>query len=145
MEAHVLPYCLAHAIGFMAYGPLCYGLLTGALTPETTFVETDWRSNGQAFELPLFERDHFLRELRVVDRLKELAGRYGRTVAQLAIAWVLGHPGVSVALVGVRNERELQEDIRAVDWKLTDDVRSEVDRIFEEEGVPTYVDAPQAV
>ena len=68
-----------------------------------------------------------------------------QTVAQLAIAWVLGHPGVSVALVGVRNERELQEDIRAVDWKLTDDVRSELDRIFQEEGVPTYVDASQAV
>ena len=145
MEAHVLPYCLEHDIGFMAYGTLCYGLLTGALAPETTFAETDWRSEGKAFWLPLFERDHFLKELRVVDRLRELAGRHDRTVAQLAIAWVLGHPAVSVTLVGVRNERELQENIQAVGWKLTDDVRAEIDRVLEEEGVPTYVDAPQAV
>jgi aryl-alcohol dehydrogenase-like predicted oxidoreductase len=145
MEAHVLPYCQAHTIAFMAYGPLCYGLLTGAFTPETTFAPPDWRSGGQAFKLPLFERDHFLRELRAVDGLRALAERCGRTVPQLAIAWVLGHPAVTVALVGVRNERELQEDIQAAGWRLSDEIRGEIDRILEEAGVPTYADADQAV
>jgi len=50
-----------HCIGFMAYGTLCYGLLTGAFTPETTFVDWDWRSKGLAFGLPLFQREDFLR------------------------------------------------------------------------------------
>ena len=145
MEAHVLPFCLQHNIGFMAYGTLCYGLLTGALAPETTFADSDWRSGGQAFGLPLFERDSFLKALQAVDRLRELAGRYDRTLAQLAIAWVLGHSAVSVALVGVRDERELQENVQAVGWKLADDVRAEIDGVLQEEGVPTYVDAPQAV
>jgi aryl-alcohol dehydrogenase-like predicted oxidoreductase len=63
----------------------------------------------------------------------------------MAIAWVLGNPAVSVALVGVRNERELHENIAATDWRLTDEDRAEIDRIFAEEGVPTYADAPQAV
>ena len=70
MEAEVLPHCLEHGIGFMAYGSLGFGLLSGAFTPDTTFVDWDWRSSGKAFGLPLFERDNFLKALDVVDRLK---------------------------------------------------------------------------
>ena len=145
MEAQVLPYCQEHKIGYMAYGTLAFGLLTGAFTPETAFVDWDWRSKGNAFGLPLFQREHFLKELKVTARLKELAARHGKSVAQLAIAWVLGNPAVSVALVGMRNARELQENVQAVDWKLTAADRAEIDRIFDEEGVPTYVGAQQAV
>jgi aryl-alcohol dehydrogenase-like predicted oxidoreductase len=145
MEAEVLPYCAANGIGFMAYGSLGFGLLSGAFTPETTFVDWDWRSSGRTFGLPLFEREPFLRELTVAERLKQLAARHGKTLPQLAIAWVLGNPAVSVALVGMRNRRELAENIAAVDWRLSDDDRAEIDRIFAEEDVPTHVETPQAV
>ena len=145
MESAVLPYCRTHDIGFMAYGSLGFGLLTGAFTPETTFVEWDWRSKGGAFGLPLFERENFLAELRVVEQLKALASDAGKSVAQLAIAWVLGNPAVTTALVGVRDDRELAENIAAADWRLDETTRTEIDRIFEAEGVPTYVDAEQAV
>ena len=145
MEAAVLPYCLEHKIGFMAYGTLGFGLLTGAFTPQTTFVDWDWRYSGKAFGLPLFEREDFLKELRVVDRLKALAGGYGKSVAQLAIAWVLAQPAVTVALVGMRNTRELDENVAAADWRLTDADRAEIDRIFAEECVPTYVDTQLAL
>lgn len=145
MESAVLPYCQEHGIGYMAYGTLGFGLLTGAFTPDTTFVDWDWRSKGNAFGLPLFQREHFLKELRVVDRLKSFAADHGRSVAQLAIAWTLSHPAVTVGLVGMRNERELVENVRATDWKLTAADKAEIDRIFAEEGVPTYVDAAQAV
>jgi aryl-alcohol dehydrogenase-like predicted oxidoreductase len=145
MEAEVLPYCAANGIGFMAYGSLGFGLLSGAFTQETTFVDWDWRSSGRAFGLPLFEREPFLRELQVAERLKGLAARHGKSLPQLAIAWVLGNPAVSVALVGMRNSRELAENIAAVDWRLSDDDRAEIDRIFAEEDVPTHIDTPQAV
>lgn len=145
MERAVLPYCQANNIGYMAYGSLGFGLCTGAFTPETTFVDWDWRSKGSAFGLPLFERENFLKEIRVTNRLKELAARYGKSVAQLAIAWVLGNPAVTVALVGMRNEQELKENVAAADWQLSAEDRAEIDRIFVEEGVPTYVDAEQAV
>jgi aryl-alcohol dehydrogenase-like predicted oxidoreductase len=145
MEAEVLPYCQEQKIGFMAYGSLAFGLLTGAFTPETQFVEWDWRSKGKAFGLPLFEREHFLKELRVTQRLKEFAADHGHTVAQLALAWVTGHPAVSVALVGMRNEHELAENVQAVEWELTPADRATIDQIFAEEAVPTYQDAPQAV
>ena len=144
MEAAVLPWCGDNGVGYMAYGSLGFGLLTGAFTPETTFVDWDWRSGGKAFGLPLFEREHFVRQLRVVDRLKAFAADHGHSVAQLAIAWLLGNPAVTVGLVGMRNEQELAENVAAADWRLDADERRAIDRIFEEEGVPTYVDAPQA-
>ncbi len=145
MEKAVLPYCLQQQIGYMAYGTLGFGLLTGAFTEQTTFLDWDWRSGGNAFGLPLFEGENFRKEVRVTQRLAELAASYGKSVAQLAIAWVVGNPAVTVALVGMRNEHELQENVAAADWRLTAADRAEIDRIFAEEGVSTYIDAPQAV
>ena len=145
MEAEVLPWCLAHDAGYMAYGSLGFGLLSGAFTSETSFVDWDWRSSGKAFGLPLFEEESFAKELRVGERLKTLTAEHDKSLPQLAIAWVLDNPAVSVALVGMRNEHELRENVAAADWRLTDEIRGEIDRVFEEEGVPTYRDAPQAI
>ena len=58
---------------------------------------------------------------------------------------MLGNPAVSVALVGMRNEHELQENVAAADWRLTDEIRAEIDAVFADEGVPTYFDREQAV
>ena len=145
MESEVLPYCLNKNIGFMAYGTLGFGLLSGAFTPETRFGDGDWRSSGIAFQLPLFREVEFAKELKVVERLKAIAERYDRSVAQMAIAWTLGHPAVSVGLVGVRNEWELKENVAAVEWELNTEVREEVDSIFVEENVPTHVNTDQAI
>lgn len=144
MEREVLPFCQEHRIGYMAYGSIAYGLLSGTFTPATTFADYDWRAAGKAFGLPIFAPEQFARNLRVVERLKALAASYGRTVAQMAIAWVLGHPAMTVALVGMRTPREVEENTAALDWQLTAADRAEIDRIFAEEDVPTYVDAPQA-
>jgi len=145
MESKVLPYCLENKIGFMAYGTLGFGLLSGAFTPETTFGEGDWRSDGTAFELPLFQEEEFAKELKVVAGLKTIANRYHKSVAQMAIAWTLGHPAVSVGLVGVRNEWELKENVAAVEWELNSEIREEIDALFAEENVPTHLDTDQAV
>ena len=140
VEKAVLPYCRANNIGFMAYGSLAFGLLSGAFTPQTTFVDWDWRSRGDAFGLPLFQREHFLRALRVVNHLKALGADHGKSVAQLAIAWLLAQDGVTVALVGMRNERELEENVAAADWRLSAADCAAIDRIFAEEDMPTYID-----
>ena len=129
----------------MAYGTLGFGLLYGAFTSETTFGEGDWRSSGMAFRLPLFQEEEFAKELKVVERLKAIAKRHDKSVAQMAIAWTLGHPAVSVGLVGVRNEWELKENVAAVEWQLTAETREEIDAIFAEENVPTHVTTDQAI
>ena len=142
VENAVLPYCRANGIGFMAYGTLAFGLLGGAFSPETRFVEWDWRSRGQAFGLPLFEREHFLKALSAVDALKRLAADHGKTVAQLAIAWLLGQAGVTVALVGMRDERELKENVAAAEWRLTGEDQAAIERILSEAKAPSYIDTP---
>ncbi|MBN1249305.1 MAG: aldo/keto reductase [Anaerolineae bacterium] len=139
VEATVLPYCRAHDIGFMAYGTLCYGILTGSLSPDTTFVDWDWRAKGSAFGLPLFQQEQLGKELRAVARLQSLAARYDKCVAQLAIAWVLSQSDVTVTLVGMRTPDEAQENLASPDWRLGAGVMTEIDAILAEEGVPTYV------
>ena len=81
----------------------------------------------------------------MVDKLKELAGDHGKSAAQLAIAWLLGRPGVTVALIGMRNEKELRENVAAADWRLSAEDYAAIDRIFAEEGVPTYIGVEQFI
>lgn len=145
MQKAILPYCRAHGIGFMAYGTLAFGLLTGAFRPGHAFEEGDWRRHHNAFWLPLFRPADFYRALRVGRRLADLAARAGRSLPQLAIAWVLGHPAVSVALVGMRTARELAENVAAAEWQLSAEERAEIDRIFAAEKCPTYEDYPMVV
>ena len=58
---------------------------------------------------------------------------------------MLDHPAVSCALVGMRNERELEENVAATDWKLNEEIRNGINEIFDDVGVPTYQNAPQAI
>ena len=101
-EPEIIPFCRDNSMGIMAYGSLAHGLLTGTMTPETTFEDDDWRRGLSAFGQPLFQGQHFLDNLKKVDTLKEIAADRGFSVAQLALAWVASEPTVSTALVGTR-------------------------------------------
>ena len=139
-ERDVFPYCQAHGIGMMAYGPLAHGLLTGAFDARTTFEGRDWRSRGGLFNMPLFTPENFPRNLKVVDALKKLAQAQGKEIYHLALAWVLANPAVSVALVGARRPEEVEANMGAVGWALTEGDRREIDGIFEAQGVDTCPD-----
>ncbi len=125
-EAELFPCCRQHGLGVMAFGPMAHGLLTGTMTPETTFGEDDWRKRGVAFEQPLFEGEHFLRNLERVDELKKIAAAKGITIAQLALAWVISNPIVSVALAGTRKPEEIQENAAAAEIELSEQEREQI-------------------
>ena len=125
-EPEIIPFCADNGMGIMAYGSLAHGLLTGTMTPETTFEEDDWRRSLMAFGQPIFKGQNFLDNLKKVDTLKEIAADKGFSVAQLALAWVASEPTVSVALVGTRRPEEIQENVAAADWELS---TSELDEI----------------
>lgn len=110
IEADALPYAAEHDLGVLAYGPLAHGLLGGRLTEDTTFPANDWRSAS-----PDFTGDAFRRNLRVVDELRRFAQERGATVGQLAVAWVLAHPAVQVAIVGSRRKANLEQTVGALD------------------------------
>ena len=141
LEREVFPTIAQHEIGLMTYGSLAHGLLTGTFTAETKFVETDWRSNGVAFNIPLFTQEVFARNVAVVDELKPIAARLGKTVAHLALRWVLSNPVVSVALVGFRRPAEVEENVAGLDWALDQATLDEIDAVFAKQDVDT---APSA-
>ncbi len=146
MQKEIFPYCLRNNIGVMAYGSLAYGILTGTMTEEMDFGSDDWRSRrGKLGNINLFQHlfgpDHFLKNLRAVEDLKPIAKRYGKTLPQFALRWTLSNPAISTALVGCRNEREVNDNIGAVGWSISDADMKEIDAIFARHGVNAMPDA----
>lgn len=124
IEADVLPYAIGHDIGVLVYSPLASGLLTGALTPESTFEDGDWRGQASAFSGEMFTTN-----LAVVDRLAEFAAGRNISVAQLAIAWTLAKPGVHVAIVGARSPKNIEASLAAAEIELTGDEVAQIEDI----------------
>jgi aryl-alcohol dehydrogenase-like predicted oxidoreductase len=135
MRREIFPWCIANKVGVMAYGSLAYGLLAGTFRAGMTFDETDWRANrGTLGSLNLFRTlfgpDHFPRNLAVVEDLKAIATRHGKTLPQLALRWTLSHPAISTGLVGFRRPEEVDENLGALGWQLTAADMAEIDAIF---------------
>jgi aryl-alcohol dehydrogenase-like predicted oxidoreductase len=124
VEKHVLPYCWAHGVGTLVYGPLAHGLLGGGYDETTTFPAADWRSRSSAFT-----GDTFRRNLAVVDRLKAFAAERDITLPQLAIAWTLAHPAVDVAIVGCRRREQVDALAGVALVALTDDDLAEIEAL----------------
>ena len=103
-EGDLFPWCLAHGTGVIVYSPMQSGLLTGTMTRErlAALPENDWRRKGKFFQEP-----YLTEALALVDRLKVVAQRHGRSPGEVAIAWTLRHPAVTAAIVGARRANQL--------------------------------------
>jgi len=132
-EQETFPACLGHGIGVMGYGSLAHGLLTGAFTTSTTFGDPsrDWRGNGVAFGQPIFQGDNFKTNVGVVERIRrEIAEPRGVPVSQIALAWVLGQPAISTALVGARTPAEVDANDAGAELELSASERATIDGIL---------------
>jgi aryl-alcohol dehydrogenase-like predicted oxidoreductase len=131
-EVETFPYCLTHGVGIMGYGSLGHGLLTGAFTAATSFDPArDWRGHGVAFGQPIFRGANFAANLDVVERLRrEVAEPRGVPLSQIALAWVLGHPAVSTALVGARTPAEVDANDAGAELELSSGERAAIDAIL---------------
>jgi myo-inositol catabolism protein IolS len=142
MDREILPYCAEHGVGFMAYGSLAFGLLTGTFTEDHDFGRADWRArqgNMGAIKMfaALFGPEKFKENVRAVNELKPIAQRYGKSLPQFALRWATSHPAVSTALVGCRTVAEVEDNAGAVGWSITDDDLAEVDATFARYGIDT--------
>ena len=120
-------------MGVVSYGPLAFGLLTGAITQDTVFPEGDWRGSEDEEDDPdeddvdLFDPDTLPQALATVERLRPVADRLGITLSQLALAWNVNQPGVTSAIAGSRNPDHVRANAEAGDVKLDDATLAEVD------------------
>ncbi len=118
IEREILPFCQQHDIGVIVYSPMQSGLLTGAITAERVarMPEDDWRKHSSEFQEPRLSRN-----LQLVERLREVGERHGRSPGEVAIAWTLHHPAVTGAIVGGRNAEQVRGIIGAGDFRLSDE------------------------
>ena len=129
VEEDTLPYCLRENIGVIVYSPMASGLLTGAMTRERAakLPQDDWRRSNPEFSEPRLSRN-----LELVERLREIAKRHGRTPGEVAIAWTLRNPAVTGAIVGARNARQANGVMRAGELRLTDKEVNEIEDFLAE-------------
>lgn len=121
-EAEVLPVCEELGIGFVPWGPLGTGFLTGKIDANTKFDSSDLRS---AF--PRFTPEALKANLAFVDMLRAFAARKNVTPAQLALAWLLAQKPWVVPIPGINKLEHLTENLASVDLKLTPDDLREID------------------
>ena len=125
-EAELLPYAQSQNIGVIVYSPMGSGLLTGAMSHErfAALPADDFRRNS-----PFFQEPKLSQNLKIADKLKEIAARHGRTAGEAAIAWTLRHPAVTVAIVGVRNAEQVAGVRGALEFRLSADELSEIQQL----------------
>lgn len=114
IEQEVVPYCLTHNKGILAYSPLERGLLTGKIKPGHAFAPGDHRA-----KVYFFSPENLHRTQDFFSQLTQLVHEKGASLNQVVLRWTLSQPGISVALVGARNAHQAIENARASDVHLT--------------------------
>lgn len=113
IENEVIPYCLEHQKGILAYSPMERGLLTGKLKPGHQFAPGDHRASN-----PYFKDVNLTRANDLLQSIKPIADAKGLTLGQLVILWTLEQPGITITLVGARNEAQAVQNAKAIDKTL---------------------------
>lgn len=123
IEEEILPFCQRERIGVIAYSPMASGLLSGKMTRArvAALPSDDWRSHSAQFAEPQLSRSLYL-----VETLRDIGARHGRTAGEVAIAWTLRRPEVTGAIVGARRPEQLDGVIGAGGFRLS---AEEIDEI----------------
>ena len=121
-EHELMPLALDQGVGTMVWSPLGWGRLTGKITRHNPPKEGRIAQGGEVGGPPVDSA--YLYD--VVDVLVDIAGEAGKTVSQVALNWLLSRPTVCNLVVGARNAEQLQQNLGAVGWSLT---QEQIDRL----------------
>jgi aryl-alcohol dehydrogenase-like predicted oxidoreductase len=124
VESAQLPWCNKENVGVIVYSPMASGLLTGAMTREriVSLPKNDWRNQNDQFKEPKLSEN-----LKVVERLRIVGARHGRSPGETAIAWALNNPAVTGAIVGARSAKQVDGIIGAMNFRLSPQEVAEVE------------------
>jgi aryl-alcohol dehydrogenase-like predicted oxidoreductase len=131
IEAELLPLCRDQGLGVIAYNPLAGGFLTGKYQTIDKPQEGTRFTLGKTGEL---YRERYWQEtqLRAVQELQAFLQPRGKSLLQVAIAWVLAQPGMTSAIVGASRPEQLDQSLAAVNLQLDDEEREACDRVWYE-------------
>lgn len=130
IEESLLDTLAEEGMGCIAFSPLAQGLLTDKYLSG---IPADSRA-AQGKSLPVEQISET--NLKHVRALNEIAARRGQTLAQMALAWALRHPGMTSVLIGASSVRQLEENIAALDnLEFSSEELAEIDRHAVEAGI----------
>jgi len=122
IDDDVLPFCVDNEIAVLPYSPLAQGLLAGKYTStDEAPPADDIRFHNKLFDPPIMGQC-----LEVVERIREIGAKYGKTVVQTALAWTIHYPGITAPVIGARRPSQLQENLGATDFYLDHDEMEEI-------------------
>jgi aryl-alcohol dehydrogenase-like predicted oxidoreductase len=124
VEDEILPTVRELGIGFVPYSPLGRGFLTGQFKKFEDLAEDDYRRQS-----PRFQGENFQKNLDLVQKIEELASQKGCTPSQLALAWLLAQGEDLVPIPGTKRRKYLEENVKALDVKLTQAELQQIDAI----------------
>ncbi len=123
IEWEIVPVCINEGVGIIPWSPLRGGWLSGkyhrgmTAPPKDSRVEEAGKKGwGEAWEI--YDNEH---TWQVIDTLFAVAKETGKTVAQVALNWVLNRPGITAPIIGVRTMKHLEDNLRATGWTLSHD------------------------
>jgi aryl-alcohol dehydrogenase-like predicted oxidoreductase len=125
-------FCADNGTGIIVYGPLAFGLLTGAITKDTKFSDDDWRSGntGMNYYEDLFAPGVKEKNLAKVEALRPIVEKVGCSLARLALAWTVHQHGVTGAIAGTRSPDHVRDNAGGGDVELTSEVLDEIESIL---------------
>lgn len=122
-EKEEIPYCVEKQITVLAYSSMAQGMLTGKFGPDHRFEKGDHRSRNRLFKPENSERVH-----QALDKLRPIASQYNISLGQLALAWVIAHPG-TCAIAGARSADQVIQNAKAAEIRLSSSDLTEIDAI----------------
>jgi aryl-alcohol dehydrogenase-like predicted oxidoreductase len=125
IERDIMPMARQYGLGVLPYFPLASGLLTGKYRRNAPMPENSRLTNTQR----LAERYLTEANWAIAEKLKDFSEKRGHTLLELAFSWLLGKEPVSSVIAGATRPEQLEQNVKAGEWKLTDAEMAEIDRI----------------
>jgi len=133
IEDEIVPTCRELGIKIVAYSPLGRGFLTGSIRSrnDSSLDPNDYRLNAQ----PKFSEENFDQNLALVDKLKEISERKGKTVGQIALAWIHSQGDDVIPIPGTSTISHLNDNIESLNIELSSDDINQINQIFDPNNV----------
>jgi aryl-alcohol dehydrogenase-like predicted oxidoreductase len=126
IEKDVIPQALKRNIGILPYSPLQRGILTGKMKPHHVFSHGDTRSMEVHYK-----PENISRINAMLEKIKPIADGHGATLSQLVINWTAHRPAIACVLVGARDEKQVKDNAKALDFKLSEEEMKKINQEVE--------------
>ena len=125
-EREMIPQCIDQGVGLIPWSPLARGFLAGNRTRDKQAATTRAANDPMADNMYYTDAD-----FDIVDRVKELAEKHGKSAAQIALAWMLHKPGINSPIIGASKIRHLDEAIDALSIELSDEEITYLEELYQ--------------